>query len=434
LSLSIDFENYCAEIKLDKTSMLISAGSIAKKLNKVFYDCDNDTQTHLYIVGSVGRDTAITKTSDLDIIFDLPTDIYTQYDNYSGNGQSQLLQDIKAILLERYPNTNIRGDGQVVVIEFSSYIVELVPGFKQSDNCFKYPDTHDGGSWKYTDPLAEQGETESSDVKSVYNFRNFCRLIRKWKNNCGVVIGGLLIDSLCYNHFSKEHYYGHNDYSSYYDILSNVFEYINGLDKDQSYWFALGSNQQVINTDNGAFIDKACEAYDKLVEATNEDKKYDALAFIFGHDFPRGESSLSAASTYSKLQYRNTEQFIEDLFPVNIIYNLRIDCRVSQNGFRDFMLRRALCENHYILRHDKSLMFKIVDCTVPIPYHIYWKVRNVGQWAEDRDMIRGQVLLTDKNVQYEHSNFQGPHFVECYIVKNGVCVARDRIDVPIGSV
>ncbi|MGN6809026.1 MAG: nucleotide-binding domain-containing protein [Trinickia sp.] len=31
----------------------------------------------------------------------------------------------------------------------------------------------------------------------------------------------------------------------------------------------------------------------------------------------------------------------------------------------------------------------------------------------------------------ETANFHGPHFVECYVIKNGVCVARDRIDVPI---
>ena len=49
-------------------------------------------------------------------------------------------------LKERYPKTDISGDGQVVVIEFNHYTVELVPGFKQPDNRFKYPDTHDGGA------------------------------------------------------------------------------------------------------------------------------------------------------------------------------------------------------------------------------------------------------------------------------------------------
>ena len=48
-------------------------------------------------------------------------------------------------------------------------------------------------------------------------------------------------------------------------------------------------------------------------------------------------------------------------------------------------------------------------------------------------MIRGEIIKTDRNHQYEHTDFYGPHFVECYLVKNGVCVARDKIDVPIGT-
>ena len=34
----------------------------------------------------------------------------------------------------------------------------------------------------------------------------------------------------------------------------------------------------------------------------------------------------------------------------------------------------------------------------------------------------------------ENSKFHGPHYVDCYIIiKNGVCVARERIDVPIST-
>ena len=33
----------------------------------------------------------------------------------------------------------------------------------------------------------------------------------------------------------------------------------------------------------------------------------------------------------------------------------------------------------------------------------------------------------------EDTNFEGAHYVECYIIKNNVCVARDRIDVPISE-
>lgn len=95
------------------------------------------------------------------ILFDLPKETYTKYDNYESNGQSALLQEVKNILLERYPNTKMKGDGQVVVISFSKYKVELVLAFKQTDNRFKYPNSNNGGSWKYTDPLPEIEECKN---------------------------------------------------------------------------------------------------------------------------------------------------------------------------------------------------------------------------------------------------------------------------------
>ena len=125
-----------------------TAGDIAKKLNNYYYELDGDSESHMYIVGSIGRKTAIAGSSDLDILFNLPNSVYKKYDNYKSNGQSALIQDVKKAVQERYPNSDISGDGQVVVIAFNKYTVELVPGFKQSDDRFKYPDTHDGGSWK----------------------------------------------------------------------------------------------------------------------------------------------------------------------------------------------------------------------------------------------------------------------------------------------
>lgn len=196
------FDVLCSNLELDNfTEMEKSAKAIAKKLNSVYYGEDSDDTSHLYIVGSVGRKTAIKGSSDLDILFDLPSDTYKKFDAYESNGQSSLLQEVKGYLKERYPRTDISGDGQVVVIEFNHYTVELVPGFKQLDDRFKYPDTHDGGSWKYTDPLPEQSACKECDDNSNGNYFNFCHIIRKWKNEQGFKFGGLLIDTLVYDHF-----------------------------------------------------------------------------------------------------------------------------------------------------------------------------------------------------------------------------------------
>ncbi len=179
MTISSAFSTFCDAILLDNLDqMKTTVGEIAKKLNNKYYGLTSDTSSHMYIVGSVGRNTAVKNASDLDIIFDLPSSVYTRFNNHEGNGQSELLQEVKSVLKERYPNTTMRGDGQVVVIEFTAYTVELVPGFKQTNDTFKYPDTHDGGSWKYTDPISEQDECAACDTRSNKNYYNFCHIVR----------------------------------------------------------------------------------------------------------------------------------------------------------------------------------------------------------------------------------------------------------------
>lgn len=233
--LKEDFETFCSNIQLDNIEeMNTTIKEITKKLNKHYYDMDDDNE-HMYKVGSIGRETAIKNTSDLDILFDLPKETYTKYDNYESNGQSALLQEVKNILLERYPNTKMKGDGQVVVISFSKYKVELVPAFKQTDNRFKYPNSNNGGSWKYTDPLPEIEECKNLNELTTGNFYNICHMLRAWKNKKGFKFKGLLIDTLIYNFFNENEEYKNVDFDSYLELIKSVFEFLKNEDSKKSY-------------------------------------------------------------------------------------------------------------------------------------------------------------------------------------------------------
>lgn len=85
------------------------------------------------------------------------------------------------------------------------------------------------------------------------------------------------------------------------------------------------------------------------------------------------------------------------------------------------------------LRKNKQLDFFISKTDCPEPYKVYWKVRNVGPEAIRRNMIRGNIAYERGTHHKEKTDFVGAHYVECYLIKNNVCVARDKIDVPIGD-
>lgn len=440
MSLETDFEIFIGNLEPTNISeMEITVGEIAKKLNKNYYDLDSDKISHMYIVGSVGRETAIKGVSDLDILFDLPVEVFKRFDAYKEKKQSSLLQEVKNVLKARYPNTDISGDGQVVVIKFNKYTVELVPGFKQSDDRFKYPDTNNGGSWKYTDPLPEISESKKTAEDTDNNFKYIANMLRAWKNKQGFKFGGLLIDTITYKFLNEKTDYRNIGFDSYLDMTKALFEYIKGLNKDQSYWYALGSNQQVYNCDNGKFITKAEKAYEKMKDLTeNSTDVNKKLRQVFGTQFPKKVTAENRAytSSYNQKYYNDTEEFIEDYFTVDIKYNISIDCKITQDGFRPMLLKKLLRDKMF-LAIKKHLEFYIDSMDSEIkkeaPYDIYWKVKNEGQEAIKRDCIRGQIKRTNTKFINESSDFIGEHYVECYIVKDGICIAKDHIDVPISN-
>lgn len=426
-------------------SILNRYSEIVKRLNKSYWDIE-DEEEHGYLVGSLGRHTAIKGVSDLDMLFVLPDSVYTEYNSKEGNKQSQLLQAVKKEIKKRYPRTTVRGDGQVVVVKFESinYVAEVCPVFAESDGSFTYPDSNNGGSWKKTDPIPEIAESEIIIDESNDNYRHISNMIRAWKNEQGFKFGGLLIDTLVYNFFNEDSERKKVEYGGYLGLFKELFKYLGNQNENRKFWYALGSNQKVYNK-KSKFVKKENTAYNKIKDLTEDDELlYSTLQEIFGESFKAPESlseSVSKSFALNSMSYNKTEQFIPNIFPVDIRYQLGIDCEVSQNGFRNELLRRTK-----FLRPQKKLKFfieeneideinsKVEDEEDKIEYEVYWKVLNRGDEAIRRNCIRGQIVKdSGRQIKNESSDFRGEHYVECYLISNGVCVARDRIIVPIST-
>ena len=158
------FSTFCGNIQVKNRATISSRyRNITKRLNTDFWSTTSDTAHSLY-VGSYGRNTAIHGTSDVDMIFRLPDSIRLQYDAHLGNGQSALLQAVRASVKKTYSSTDIGADGQVVEVSFGDDIrFDLVPAFTNADGSFTYPDSNSGGNWKTDEP--ETGDRGHSEPK-----------------------------------------------------------------------------------------------------------------------------------------------------------------------------------------------------------------------------------------------------------------------------
>jgi hypothetical protein len=424
------FEGLLANLKVDNADEIGKRrDEITKTLNREFRGLDGATTNRL-MVGSYGRWTAIRGISDLDLLYILPAGLRTDYEK--AGGPSKVLKRVRTAIETRYPTTSVKVDRLVVVVQFGNFKFEVQPVFENSDGSFSYPDTA-SNSWKVTKPRAEIKETSAEDDASHGNLRRLAKLSRAWRNKHGVVMGGLLIDTLAYNFIKANTAYRQATSDDYGEMIRDFFLYLSE-EEDHERYAALGSRQWV--RVKKKFQRRAKAAYDLAVAAIAADgnaNAYKKWRSVFGTAVPEiaavQESLLASAAP----AFKNTEEFIENSYPVDIRYDLTIDCIVAQDGFRTKSLRTIL-SSMGLLMPRKSLRFKIIDTTVPGRYDVRWKVLNRGPEAERRDAVRGQIVTSSvPHERHEFTQFRGEHLVECYSIQDGVVVARDSITVPISA-
>lgn len=289
-NIGSSFETFCKRLKysdenLDKIRYRYHA--ITKRINMDYYGTTSPDSHSLY-VGSFGRDTEIL-TSDIDMLVQLPYETYKKFSDYTSNGQSALLQEVKKVIEKTYSVTKIKADGQIISVPFSDGInFEVLPAFINKDGSYTFPNANNGGSWKVTDPKSEIHAIQDRDSQCNRNLKRLCRMARSWRMQNNVDITGMLIDVLAYRFIDNWEYKDKSFF--YYDFMTRDFmEYLSNVSQDQYYWKAMGSGRSVYCF--GKFQSKANKAYDLAVEAIDKEKKYPTIAQnkwreIYGTKFP----------------------------------------------------------------------------------------------------------------------------------------------------
>lgn len=262
---------------------------ITKQLNKDFWNTDSDT-AHSFYAGSYGRDTAAKGISDLDVVFQLPSSVYDQYNAHAVNGQSSLLQAVKRSIENTYRTSESFGDGQVVVIKFDDNITfEVLPAFFNKGGNYTYPNANSGGSWQTCDPKAEIDAIQKRHDACNANLKELCRMTRVWRDYVSAPMGGMLIDTLAYQFIETWQY---RDKSFlYYDFMArDFFAFLAKQDQAQAHWRAPGSGSYVKRF--GVFEHKARSAELRCKEAidyaANEHHRSSRAKWreVFGPQFP----------------------------------------------------------------------------------------------------------------------------------------------------
>lgn len=152
---------------------------------------------------------------------------------------------------------------------------------------------------------------------------------------------------------------------------------------------------------------------------------------VFGTDFKIVSTALVTKSSASLIA--QTEQWLHRDFsiPIRLSETVSMVGRVRMFGVANKAYDLPTRGNR--VGKDRGIDFEVRSCSVREPFDVYWKIRNKGSEASERGQLRGEIHRAPAGAmtRAEHTAYRGSHFVEVYVVRDGVCVAKDHQQVVV---
>lgn len=393
-----------------------------------------DSYIDMFSQGSYKHKTIIkppksNKEFDADILLELEPN-----EDWEDNPK-EYLNELHKLFKESlvYKNIVVKNTRCITLNYSGDFHIDIVPYVNRSS--LEYITNRNDNTFEETNPkeftqwLMDKNKISNYQLKKVIRLFKYMRDIKQTFTVKSILLNTLLANQV----------YLHDHTSDYVNLPTAFKLIINRLNDylQSNYFLPVIVNPKMPSesftrnwTQNqySNFRDKIKTLVEKTNLAYNEEDQEKSIKQwkeVFGYKFPDFVRSAKLDTTNEN--YTDKEEFIEEkVNSISIDYNLRISCTVKgQNGIRDMLLQLVP-----VLYDKKKLVFKIESTTVPEPYNILWKVKNEGQQARDVGQLRGSIFSGEKTIT-EPTKFKGKHYVECYIVKNNILVAMDRIDVPI---
>ena len=423
--------------------------------------------------GSYARYTSTTPVNDLDVIYVLPAELLRglRAVRTAVDVAGLDLRDIIASLgreLERCYGSaaTIKAQPHSVGVYFGSdqdFSLDVVPAVPVGE-MFWVPEIarHSVGQrramylawgdhppapeWILSHPKGYIAQAIALDARTTGKFRKAAKLLKKWRWHCKCANSQFRFKSF-HLEIALTHWHRERPEMSCVEAVREVVGNLHGLLQQpqfpdlanpavfvDQYITSLTPPQRQSVVEGFA---RAQALWADVEAATTEVEATRALQRFLAAS-PVGLSAQVPTSLGSAcLGLRRTdtadpgEMFLsDDGIPVRLQYPLRIDADVYGNGAGAFRLRSV---NGLLPRH-RDLTFFIVECAVPPPYQVLWKVKNRGAEARQQAALRGHIYRDEGDSRRsETTAYWGKHYVECYILKEGVCVAADHLEVPIGT-
>jgi hypothetical protein len=382
-----------------------------------------------FLTGSYAKHTSIRPVlydgkRDVDIVIET---IYTTDDD-----STNVLRELCDVIKQKTVYSSAHMQSHSVGVELSGIEVDIVPVVTGTRDELYYIGDSKVNNWSLTDPKGHIIWSSEVNKESNGKYKPLVKMIKWWlRTNCpngkkfpkGIAIEKIIADNLPDADLNTENYL----VATMHNIVSKYKEDYTDQNKmpvidDPS----IGGNNLIAKykvEDFKAFVEKMSEHLTLIND--NGTSNY-VWRTIFGNEFPNDNNSnhIEDISRQRKVleclsvAYRQRPVWILPRGIAALINTLVI----FPDGHKEVI------ENDGVeIPKDCELYYRAIH-GIKSPYSIYWQIVNTGDEAISNTCLRGGFERSNvgTSVRFERTAFRGKHYVQCFIIKNGKCVAKSK--------
>lgn len=422
-----DFNKFLSNIEPSQSTVLYIS-SVQNTLrdylkkHKVYADIYVDS----FLSGSYAKHTSIRPAKD-DKKRDV--DIIVVTNHYLSDDSSEVLSELCDVLEESSYYYSAEVQHHSVSIELSQVNVDVVPVIQdEEDERIYYVGDSVTGEWIKTDPKGHKTWSTQVNQDNHDKYKPLVKIFKWWRRtNCpleirypkGITLEKLIADNIGDSEGSTEDLV----ISTMQNIISAYKEEF--ADKGIVPFLADPSEKVSDNdllagyssNDFAQFITKLTEHADIL---NSKGTANDVWGEILGKEFPQ-DSSIK--SSYALVVCANASHRQKPIWPMS-------------RGGAAFIGLKVQDKNGNLIEYenngaplDKGLSLHFQAFTgVRRPFIVKWQITNTGEEARRAGCLRGNFENSDigKMGKRESTSYSGAHSVQCFIIKNGICVAKSK--------
>ncbi len=375
-------------------------------------------ETYSFLTGSYVRNTAIRPPKDVDFFVVLDEKAYKE------KSPKELLATLEQSLKEIVGDKTVFEQTHSITIEYDEeFSIDVIPAMEEGE-AYKIPEVaEDGDSWLISNPNVHKKKLNEANEETKGLLVPIIKLLKSWKRDkCDYVKSfhlELLATEILRGLDVKSYSEGINlFFSKSSDYLREpcikdpaneqnlVDDYLSDGERKQLADLMAAEREisnNAVTFEKDTEDDKALAEWDKIFVFNPNKKKY-----IKSN--PSQEKQLS--------------------YPFNPIYKIGISAKIYN------MAKGTYKDNYYSnsrkLPKDWKIRFQALVSNVPEPKRVFWQVVNTGKEAEEANDLRGEILADQGYLlREEHTKYKGTHYINCFVVRDNVCVAKDRFFVKI---